>query len=259
MQAIQQFPTWFSKQKLIGKLTIGCGGLFLLLCVCSSLTAVFRPSTPTPETADVASIQTAAFETALAGLIQPTIANTPASTEPTQTPLPPTATEDPNLIKAGTFLVGAEIQPGIYRGYAGNDLFTSCYWARMKDFSGGLEALLANDNSIGQYYIEVRAGDQGLKTDCDLVPLASLPAPTEFPQVIQPGMYLVGRDVQPGTYRGEAGTDFSDSCYWARLSNVAGELDGILANDNATGQYYVQVTASDFALSTGCQLERIGD
>jgi hypothetical protein len=72
-------------------------------------------------------------------------------------------------------------------------------------------------------------------------------------------MYLVGRDIQPGTYKGEAGADFADSCYWARLSNVAGELDGILANDNATGQFYVQVAASDFALSTGCQLERVGD
>jgi hypothetical protein len=218
-----------------------------------------NPSTPTTASTDVASNQVAT-QAEQPVVEQPTeIAQATNTPEPTQTSLPPTATEDPNLIKTGTYLVGAEIQPGIYRGYAGTDLFTSCYWARMKDLSGSLEALLANDNSVGQYYIEVRAGDQALKTDCALVPLASVPAHTEIPQVIQAGMYLVGRDIQPGTYKGEAGADFSDSCYWARLSNVAGELDGILANDNATGQYYVQVAASDFALSTGCQLERVGD
>ena len=58
---------------------------------------------------------------------------------------------------------------------------------------------------------------------------------------------------------GEAGADFSQSCYWARLSNVARALDAILANDNATGQYFIQVVANDFALSTSCQLGREND
>jgi hypothetical protein len=49
------------------------------------------------------------------------------------------------------------------------------------------------------------------------------------------------------------------SCYWARLNNVAGELESVIANDNAVGQFYVQVAASDFALSTACELERVGD
>lgn len=218
-----------------------------------------NPSTPTPAPTEIASnqIATQAEQPAVEQPTQvPQSTNTP---EPTQTLLPPTATEDPNLIKIGTYLVGTDIQPGIYRGNAGDDLFTSCYWERLKDLSGSFDAILANNNSFGQFYVEVRATDNALKTDCELVPLASVPPPTEIPQVIQPGTYLVGRDIQPGTYQGQAGTDFSDSCYWERLSNVAGELDGILANDNATGQYYVQVAASDFALSTGCQLERVGD
>jgi len=50
-----------------------------------------------------------------------------------------------------------------------------------------------------------------------------------------------------------------ESCYWGRLSNVAGGLDSILANDNAVGQFYVQVAGSDFALKTGCELERVGN
>jgi hypothetical protein len=255
MNSIKKF--WNSG--LTGKIVIAGVGLFVFCCLCSIPIAIMNPSTPTSASTDVASnqIATQAEQSAVEQPTQaPQLTNTP---EPTQTSLPPTATEDPNIIRVGTHLVGTDIQPGIYRGFAGDDLFTSCYWARLKDLSGSLDALLANDNSIGQYYIEVRPTDQALQTDCELIPLASVPAPTEIPQVIPPGMYLVGRDIQPGTYRGEAGADISDSCYWARLSDVAGELDGVLANDNATGQFYVQVAASDFALSTGCQLERVGD
>jgi hypothetical protein len=50
-----------------------------------------------------------------------------------------------------------------------------------------------------------------------------------------------------------------DSCYWVRLKDVRGEFRSIIANDNAIGQFYVLVQASDFALTTRCELERIGD
>ncbi len=99
---MQQFSTWFSKQKFAGKLAIGCGGLFLLLCLCSISTALFNPSTPPSEKANVSSVQTTVFETALAGANQTAIVmastNTPEFTKipestntpaPSDTPLPP--------------------------------------------------------------------------------------------------------------------------------------------------------------------------
>ncbi len=101
MQTIKQFPSWFSKQKLSGKLAIGCAGLFILFCLCSIPLAILSPSTPTPEIAEpvslnVASLQTAAFETAMAGINQTATANAPTNTPgptntpaPTDTPLPP--------------------------------------------------------------------------------------------------------------------------------------------------------------------------
>jgi len=262
MQAIQKFSAWFAKQKLAGKLAIGCAGLFLLFCLCSIPIAIFSPSTPTPETADVLSIQTAAFETAVAEINQTVNTDVPANApeatdtlQPTDTPVP-TSTPDPNLINPGTYMVGVDVQSGIYKGFAGEGLFTSCYWARLKDLTGGLESILANDNSIGQFYLEVKSSDYALKTDCQLTRLVAIPQHAgEYPQAITAGTYLIGSDIQPGTYRGQTGTDISDSCYWARLQNVAGDLDSILANDNATGQFYVQVLPSDFALKTACQLE----
>jgi hypothetical protein len=154
--------------------------------------------------------------------------------------------------------VGTDIQPGIYRGEAGNDLLDSCYWARLSDLTGNFDALLANDNSIGQFYVEVQDDDYALETQCELILFSSLPEPSgEFPKQILPGTYIVGRDIQTGTYRGEAGADILESCYWARLNNLSGDFNALIANDNSNGQFYVQILESDFALSTACELELV--
>jgi hypothetical protein len=166
----------------------------------------------------------------------------------------------PDQLEAGMYLVGIDVQPGLYRGNAGQGFGDSCYWARLKDLSGGLDSLSANDNAIGQFYLEALESDEALETACELTFLATLPSPPDsFPETIQPGMYLVGVDVQPGMYKGQAGADFSQSCYWQRISNLTGDLFSIIANDNATGQFYVQVASTDMALETACELTRTGD
>ena len=156
--------------------------------------------------------------------------------------------------------MSTDLRPGIYKGQAGYDLFQSCYWARLKDVSGSLDAIIANDNSIGQFYIEILNSDFAFETRCELKffnPFSEVL--TEFPQSIKPGTYIVGINIQPGTYRGQAGTQITESCYWARLKDVSGGISSIIANDNAIGQYYVQIRSSDFALLTNCDLERVGD
>lgn len=166
-------------------------------------------------------------------------------------------TEIEGLIKIGTHLVGTDIQPGIYVGFTGEGIFESCYWARLSDLSGDMDALLANDNAEGLFYIEVLPTDKALETGCELLPIDSVPARDELLTVLSPSTYLVGRDIEPGTYRGEAGEDILESCYWARLSGVSGDMGEILANDNATGQYFIEVKPTDFALDVGCEVEKM--
>lgn len=177
--------------------------------------------------------------------------NTP---EPTNTPVP-TSTPDPNLVEPGTYMVGSDIQPGIYRGETGTDFFDSCYWARLSDLSGEFSALLANDNGIGQFYVEVLGSDFALETQCEITYLDSLPEPpSEYPQILTPGTYIIGTDIQPGIYRGETGIDPLDSCYWARLSGLSGDFDSLKANDNNIGQFYVEILDSDYAFNTQCEI-----
>jgi hypothetical protein len=78
-------------------------------------------------------------------------------------PQPPTATPDAGPVarpvRIGTHIVGDSIQPGIYRGAAGQSLLNSCYWERLRDLSGELGSTIANDNAVGQFYVEVKATD----------------------------------------------------------------------------------------------------
>ena len=261
MQTIQRFSTWFSKQKLVGKLAIGISSGVLLCCLCSIPLVILSPSTPT---LTVNNTSVANVESTLSPVSTEKPADV-ATIAPTNIPVPtssplPTETPNPNLIKPGTYIVSVDIQPGIYKGGAGAGLFGSCYWERLKDLTGSFDSILANSNSVGQFYVEVKSSDYALKTDCELVRLDSIPQHTgEYPQVIAAGTYLVGSDIRPGTYRGQAGSDVSGSCYWERLRSVAGDFDSILANDNGTGQFYVQVLPSAFALTTACDLEWVSE
>jgi hypothetical protein len=173
----------------------------------------------------------------------------------TNTPAPTPTSEIEGMVKEGTHLVGVDIQPGIYVGLAGDGLLDSCYWARLRNLTGS-DDILANDNAQGLYYVEVLSEDKALETGCELLPIDQVPARDELLTILTPGTYLLGRDIEDGTYRGEAGTDILESCSWARLSNVSGE-DDILANDNATGQYFIEVLPGDFGLTVGCEVEKI--
>ena len=89
---------------------------------------------------------------------------------------------------------------------------------------------------------------------CNITPLADWPVPDAFLTKLDPGTYIVGRDIGAGTYRGQAESD--DSCYWERLKGVSGTFSDIIANGIEEGQFFVTVYESDFALTTRCPLSR---
>ncbi|MFF3604246.1 hypothetical protein [Streptomyces sp. NPDC002463] len=62
------------------------------------------------------------------------------------------------------------------------------------------------------------------------------------------GVFLVGKDIQPGTYRSD-GKD-NALCYWARLSDTTGEVGDTIASGNTKGQAIVKIDASDKAFQT---------
>lgn len=64
------------------------------------------------------------------------------------------------------------------------------------------------------------------------------------------GMQIVGKDIQPGTYRTRKR---APGCYWARLSGFSGELGDLLSNGNESGPAIVTIGSSDKGFeSRGC-------
>jgi len=67
--------------------------------------------------------------------------------------------------------------------------------------------------------------------------------------ITEDGTYEVGVDIKPGKYKSAGG----DGCYWARMSNLDGDLDSIIANNLSDGPQTMTIKKSDKAFMTqGC-------
>jgi hypothetical protein len=60
----------------------------------------------------------------------------------------------------GTWIVGTDIAPGIWRSVGGS----GCYWERMAGFSGDFDELTANDFGSSYPVVTISASDRGFKT-----------------------------------------------------------------------------------------------
>jgi hypothetical protein len=153
-----------------------------------------------------------------------------------------TETEDTSVsFGPGMKIVGEDIQPGLYRS-EGQFL----YWARLADFSGELNSIIANGNPSGPAIVEIKETDKGFESNGSgkwvLIDDKYQPEKlTEFGD----GMYIVGKDIEPGTYKTDGGV-----IYWARLSNFSGELDSIIANGNPDGSAIVEIAPTDVGFET---------
>ncbi|MFJ8186933.1 hypothetical protein [Streptomyces sp. NPDC096105] len=69
------------------------------------------------------------------------------------------------------------------------------------------------------------------------------------------GQYLVGEDMQAGTYKtaGPEKGGIIENCYWARTKDASGEFGAIIANDNLQGQGRVTVDKGEYFETNGCQ------
>lgn len=184
----------------------------------------------------------------------PTTAPTPPPTSPPTTPptIPPTPEPTPSAefveFFDGIWEVGVEIPPGTYRT---TDYTFACYWARLKDFSGELSGISANEFGNGYLVVTITNKDRGFESDDCGDWTSDLSAVTESLDAgFDEGTYIVGTDIEAGTWEADA----SDGCYWARLKGFKGTLSEIIANDfRDSGTSIVNIRASDAGFTTsGC-------
>lgn len=184
---------------------------------------------------------------------EPTATEEPDEATETEAPAQPEETEEPQepeesefvIPGEGTFAVGADIAPGIY--YA-NSTSSFAYWARLSDASGDFDAIIANGNPSGQAVVEIREGDAFFETSGvdGWRPISEIPRDPK-PTIPGDGIWIVGVQIEPGTY---SGTTESDFAYWARLSDASGDFDAIIANDNPSGNAIVEIAETDAYFET---------
>jgi zinc-ribbon domain len=213
------------KKRRIGrKLGLGCGGLILLIVIVAVIGAAAGGSSSSSSSpTDTPQPQSA-----------------PAAAGATDTPQPaPAAGSSHQTFADGQQVVGTDIQPGTYRTRTGS---SGCYWEREKDFSNNLGSILANDNTDAPAVVTILATDKGFKsTNCGTW-TDDLSAITSDPTSFGDGTYIVGTDIQAGTYRSSG----QSSCYWERESDfTGGGVGSIIANDNTDTPAVVTIDASD--------------
>ncbi len=138
--------------------------------------------------------------------------------------------------------MNTDIAPGRY--YA--DPSSGCYWERQRATSGSLSDIIANEflsYDATQWIVDILPSDVAFKTETACGTWFSTPRLGAQGPAIADGMWLVGAQIQPGTYRVNAGS----GCYWARLRGFDGTLSEIIVNDfiSGGGQAIVTISSSD--------------
>lgn len=167
----------------------------------------------------------------------------PTTTAPSTTT---TTAPPPPGFGDGLQRVGVDIQPG---RYLATDVGFACYWERVSGFGGTLDDVIINGNVQGsQAIVEILPSDAGFTShDCGRWVVYS-PPPTPA-TTFDDGDWSVGQDVQPGTYRSDAGP----FCWWERAVGFTHDIgDQIVDYGMPTEPVTVTIAAGERFTSIGC-------
>ena len=115
-------------------------------------------------------------------------------------------------------------------------------------------SLIVNDNYINTRYIAVKDGEYLEFTDGRAYRVKDAPEIFNDGEVLDEGMYRVGRDLEPGEYKVKSLTDEEYSGYYEVCNGSRGTIDSIVTNDNFSGEKYITVKKGQYLKLSGCQL-----
>lgn len=210
-------------------------GVIVLILIIIGAAANGTKGANTPTTTTNSSAP-AATQPATQPAAQPTTATTPTATPTTA----PTPTPTPSFANFGdgTYQVGKDIQPGTYRTREGSP---GCYYARLKGFGGTVGEIIANNNTDNPAIVTIKATDKGFESQSCGTWTKDLSQITTSKTSFDDGMYIVGTDIAPGTYKNTG----SSGCYFARLSGFGNTVDDIISNNNVDTATIVTIASSD--------------
>lgn len=146
----------------------------------------------------------------------------------------------------GQYRVPADMLDGRYY----SDPVNGCRFSRVRSFGGTPSESIVDtiiNFDAGQWIVDVLSTDGGFVTDANCSFWFTTPRRGLLTS-ITPGMWIVGAQITPGTYRAD---NSMPNCYWQRLSNFTGNTDAIIASNFVTsaGVQLVAIAATDAGFS----------
>lgn len=144
--------------------------------------------------------------------------------------------EDDGSIEEGMYKIGSDLVAGEYVIIA-NDDTGSAYMAITKDSTGNLDSIIGNENIANRTYVTVNSGEYLTIRDAKTYPLDKAPKVDTSSGTLPDGMYKAGVDISAGEYKINSPGDG----YVEITTNSRHTLDGVISNDNFSGDKYVSI------------------
>lgn len=169
------------------------------------------------------------------------------TTDDEDVPSVETETSTSNAIQEGTYKVGTDIQAGLYKVVPESSFMGMAYIDRSRDASMELDSIIANGIIKNSGYVRIKASDAYVKIQgATLYPEDTIE--TNIRDTFEDGIYLVGVDIAPGTYKVEVTDTTTNMGYVERQSDVSMELGDVIANEIFQNQGYVEIKSTDFSV-----------
>ena len=148
---------------------------------------------------------------------------------------PSNAVVDDGSIKEGMYKVGTDLSAGEYVIITNNS--EQGYMQITKDSTGTFDSIISNENIANRTYVTVNDTEYLTVKSGKIYPLDKAPKIDTSSGTLSDGMYKVGTDIQAGEYK----INSPSNGYIEITSGSRHTLDGIISNDNFTGDKYITI------------------
>lgn len=175
---------------------------------------------------------------------EPTITKEAITKEPTTTTAPSIPT-----YSDGTYLVNKDIPSGLYKVTLKDTIMKMGYIERSSDVTMEMDSIIANIILTGDGYVELLDTDMAVKLQgVEIQPIDIKTLKPNIQTEVEDGIYLIGYDLAPGTYKVEVTDTTTNIGYVERSKSVAMGMNDIIANELFQGPGYVKIQEGDFAV-----------
>jgi hypothetical protein len=151
--------------------------------------------------------------------------------------------------KNGTYLVNEDIESGLYKVILTDTFMKMGYVARHNNLSMEFDSIIANNTFNGNGYVEIDKSDLAVKVQgVEIYKINYNELKVNIKNEVGDGIYLVGKDLLPGRYKVKVTDDIMGMGYVERSKSVSMSFDNIIANEVFSGDGYVDIKESDFAI-----------